>query len=341
MAAAGARARKANTKQPEPILKVRNLKMYFPVTQGIVIQRTIGLIKAVDDISFDIFPGETLGLVGESGCGKTTTGRCILQLTRATEGKIHFEGRNLNELNAAELRSTRRDIQVIFQDPYSSLNPRMSIGEIIGEGPRVHKVLPDNAAVERRTKELLSLAGLPTNVMTRFPHELSGGQRQRVGIARALSMSPKFIVCDEAVSALDVSIQAQIINLLEELQQEFGLTYLFIAHDLSVVRHISNRVAVMYLGKIAEVASSEDLYKKPLHPYTSALLSAVPIPDPVVEEKREHIILEGEVPSPLNPPPGCVFHPRCPKATDVCRTELPVFEQKRPNHWAACHHPEG
>lgn len=341
MAAAGARTSKKTAKGAEVLVRVQNLKMYFPVTQGIVIQRTIGLIKAVDDISFDIMKGETLGLVGESGCGKTTTGRCILQLTKATEGTILFEGQDLNDLNAEQLRSARRDIQVIFQDPYSSLNPRMCIGEIIGEAPRVHKITPDNAANEKRSKELLSLVGLSTNVITRYPHELSGGQRQRVGIARALSMNPKFIVCDEAVSALDVSIQAQIINLLEDLQKEFGLTYLFIAHDLSVVRHISDRVAVMYLGKIAEVATSEDLYKGPLHPYTKALLSAVPIPDPVVEEKREHIILEGEVPSPLNPPPGCVFHPRCPKATDVCRTEIPVFEQKRPNHWAACHHPEG
>lgn len=340
MAAAGAGAKKAKPKKQEPLLQVKNLKMYFPVTQGIVVQRTIGLIKAVDDITFDIFPGETLGLVGESGCGKTTTGRCILQLTKATEGQIIFEGQDLNDLNAEQLRNVRKHIQVIFQDPYSSLNPRMNIGEIIGEAPRVHKMQPDKESNEKRTKELLTLVGLPTNVFTRFPHELSGGQRQRVGIARALSMNPKFIVCDEAVSALDVSIQAQIINLLEELQQEFGLTYLFIAHDLSVVRHISNRVVVMYLGKIAEIATSEDLYKKPLHPYTTALLSAVPIPDPEVEEKREHIILEGEVPSPLNPPSGCVFHPRCPKTTDVCRTELPVFEQKMPNHWVACHHPE-
>ncbi len=262
-----------------------------------------------------------------------------MQLTKATSGKIIYDGQDMNDLSPEALRDVRKEVQVIFQDPYSSLNPRMSIGEIIGEGPRVHNVLPDKGSVDKRTKELLSLAGLPTNLITRYPHELSGGQRQRVGIARALSMNPRFIVCDEAVSALDVSIQAQIINLLEELQQEFGLTYLFIAHDLSVVRHLSNRVAVMYLGKIAELASSQDLYKEPLHPYTTALLSAVPIPDPEVEEKREHIILEGEVPSPLNPPSGCVFHPRCPKVTDICRKEIPVFEKKRPNHWAACHHP--
>ncbi|MCH7477671.1 MAG: ATP-binding cassette domain-containing protein [SAR324 cluster bacterium] len=324
----------------EVILEVNNLKMYFPVTEGIIFQRVVGQIKAVDDISFSVRRGETLGLVGESGCGKTTTGRCILQLTRPTSGTIRFEGTNLIELKPKDLRQMRKKFQVIFQDPYSSLNPRMSIGEIIGEGPRVHKITPGRAITEKRVKELLSLVGLSTNLITRYPHELSGGQRQRVGIARALSMNPSFIVCDEAVSALDVSIQAQIINLLEELQEEFGLTYLFIAHDLSVVRHISHRVAVMYLGKIAEIATAESLYKEPLHPYTQALLSAVPIPDPTVEAEREHIILQGEVPSPLNPPSGCVFHTRCPKATDICREALPVFEEKRPSHWAACHHVE-
>ena len=324
----------------EVILEVKNLKMYFPVTEGIIFQRVAGLIKAVDDISFSVRRGETMGLVGESGCGKTTTGRCILQLTRPTSGTINFEGANLMELNPGDLREMRKKLQVIFQDPYSSLNPRMSIGEIIGEGPRVHKITPGRAITEKRVKELLTLSGLSTNLITRYPHELSGGQRQRVGIARALSMNPSFIVCDEAVSALDVSIQAQIINLLEELQEEFGLTYLFIAHDLSVVRHISNRVAVMYLGKIAEIANSELLYKEPLHPYTQALLSAVPIPDPTVEGERDHIILQGEVPSPLNPPSGCVFHTRCPNATDICREAVPVFEEKRKDHWAACHHVE-
>ncbi|MCZ6841367.1 MAG: ATP-binding cassette domain-containing protein [SAR324 cluster bacterium] len=338
MPAAAKAAKRDGKGQDDILLSVQDLKMYFPVTQGIVVQKTIGLIKAVDNISFDIKKGETLGLVGESGCGKTTTGRCILQLNKSTSGSIYYEGRDLNTLGTAAMRDVRKEIQVIFQDPYSSLNPRMSIGEIIGEGPMVHKIFPDKGSVETRTKQLLSLAGLPTNIFSRYPHELSGGQRQRVGIARALSMNPRFIVCDEAVSALDVSIQAQIINLLEELQQEFGLTYLFIAHDLSVVRHISNRVVVMYLGKIAEVATSQDLYKEPLHPYTIALLSAVPIPDPMIEEKREHIILEGEVPSPLNPPSGCVFHTRCPKVTDICRAEIPVFELKRPNHWVACHH---
>lgn len=325
--------------QTDRLLEVKNLKMYFPVTEGIIFQKTVGEIKAVDDISFFMRKGETLGLVGESGCGKTTTGRCILQLTKPTSGRILFEGDDITKFSSAQLRAVRRKIQVIFQDPYSSLNPRMSIGDIIGEGPSVHKITKSKAATLDRVKELLSLAGLPTNIHTRYPHELSGGQRQRVGIARALSMNPLFIVCDEAVSALDVSIQAQIINLLEELQEKFDLSYLFIAHDLSVVRHISNRVAVMYLGHIVELSDSLKLYEAPMHPYTQALLSAVPIPDPVVERKREPIILKGEVPSPLNPPAGCVFHPRCPAATDLCRNEIPVYEEKRPDHWVACHHP--
>jgi oligopeptide transport system ATP-binding protein len=298
----------------------------------------VGEVKAVDDISFTIRRGETLGLVGESGCGKTTTGRCILQLNHPTSGSIVFEGQDITRYDQERMREVRRKIQVIFQDPYSSLNPRMSIGQIIGEGPSVHKITTSPAATESRVKDLLTLAGLSTNLYGRYPHELSGGQRQRVGVARALSMNPTFIVCDEAVSALDVSIQAQIINLLEDLQDQFGLTYLFIAHDLSVVRHISDRVAVMYLGHLAELADSVTVYKEPLHPYTQALLSAVPIPDPVLERQREHLILKGEVPSPLRPPTGCVFHPRCPIATDQCKLELPRFEEKRPGHWVACHH---
>jgi oligopeptide transport system ATP-binding protein len=322
----------------QALVEVRNLKMYFPVTQGILFQRVIGQVKAVDDVTFSIRKGETLGLVGESGCGKTTTGRCILQLTRPTSGQIIFDGDDITRFDQVGLRDVRKQIQVIFQDPYSSLNPRMTIGQIIGEGPTVHQITKSRAETQDRVMELLALAGLPANLHSRYPHELSGGQRQRVGIARALSMNPSFIVCDEAVSALDVSIQAQIINLLEDLQDRFGLTYLFIAHDLSVVRHISDRVAVMYLGHIAELTESRRLYQEPLHPYTQALLSAVPIPDPVIEAQREHIILHGEVPSPLNPPSGCVFHPRCPLADDQCKLEAPKFEEKRPGHWVACHH---
>lgn len=327
--------------QNDKILDVQNLKMYFPITKGIVFQKIVGEVKAVDDISFSMKRGETLGLVGESGCGKTTTGRCILQLTRPTSGQIIFEGDDITKFKSARLVNVRKKIQVIFQDPYSSLNPRMTIGQIIGEGPTVHKITANKKVTLDRVKELLSLAGLPTNVHSRYPHELSGGQRQRVGIARALSMNPDFIVCDEAVSALDVSIQAQIINLLEDLQDRFNLTYLFIAHDLSVVRHLSDRVAVMYLGHIMELADYKSLYEDTLHPYTEALLSAVPIPDPVVESKRNPIILSGEVPSPLNPPSGCVFHPRCPAATEICEIEIPVYEEKKTNHWIACHHPIG
>jgi oligopeptide transport system ATP-binding protein len=321
-----------------PLLEVEHLKMHFPVTQGVLIHTAVGVVKAVDDVSFNVHAGETLGLVGESGCGKTTTGRCILQLSKPTAGAIRYEGENLVTAAAGALRKARRKIQVIFQDPYSSLNPRMTIGEIIGEAPMVHGITKSRAENQERVAELLGLAGLSPALHSRYPHELSGGQRQRVGIARALSMNPSFIVCDEAVSALDVSIQAQIINLLEELQDRLGLAYLFIAHDLSVVRHISDRVAVMYLGKVVELAASDRLYTEPLHPYTRALLSAVPIPDPVVEATREHVLLKGEVPSPLNPPSGCVFHPRCPLATDECRERVPVYEEKRPGHWVACHH---
>ena len=318
------------------LLEVRNLKKYFPVTSGIIFQRVVGLIKAVDDISFSIRRGETLGLVGESGCGKTTTGRCILHLETPTSGEILFEGRELSKVTKSELRDMRRRIQVIFQDPYSSLNPRMTIGQIIGEPLVVHRIVNSKQEGKEQVVELLSVVGLFPSIADRFPHELSGGQRQRVGIARALSLRPSFIVCDEPVSALDVSIQAQIINLLEELQEQFGLTYLFVAHDLSVVRHISDRVAVMYLGKIMEIADSHELYENPIHPYTKALLSAVPIPDPIVEAQRDHTILQGEVPSPLNPPSGCVFHPRCSIAIDECREEVPMLRYPRPNHSVAC-----
>jgi oligopeptide transport system ATP-binding protein len=277
-----------------------------------------------------------LGLVGESGCGKTTTGRCILQLEHATSGEILFDGKNLIDLDRKSMMALRRKIQVIFQDPYSSLNPRMKIGDIIAEPMMVHGTEPDRAARDARVKELLQVCGLDPRFADRYPHEMSGGQRQRVGIARALSVRPEFIICDEAISALDVSIQAQIINLLEDLRDEFDLTYLFIAHDLSVVRHLCHRVAVMYLGKIVELAECDELYNNPLHPYTQALLAAVPVPDPDVERKREHQIVKGEVPSSMNPPSGCVFHPRCRLAVDRCSKEIPEFRELRPGHWVAC-----
>jgi oligopeptide/dipeptide ABC transporter ATP-binding protein len=320
----------------ETLVEVKNLKMYFPVIEGIVFQKAIAHVKAVDDVSFEIKKGETLGLVGESGCGKTTTGRCILQLERPTAGEVVFEGVNLNGLNEKALSPVRQKIQVIFQDPYSSLNPRMKIGDIIGEPMRVHGIYPDAGQCHKRVAELLSICGLDPAFADRYPHEMSGGQRQRVGIARALSLNPEFIICDEAVSALDVSIQAQVINLLEDLREEFGLTYLFIAHDLSVVHHLCNRVAVMYLGKLVELADSDELFDNPLHPYTNALLSAVPVPDPTTEKEREHRVLQGEVPSPMNPPSGCVFHPRCPLAVDDCRKEIPALKELRPGHWVAC-----
>ena len=319
-----------------PLLEVSGLKKYFPVTEGIVIQRTVAEVKAVDGVSFDIRKGETLGLVGESGCGKTTTGRCILQLDRPTEGAIVFDGVNLVELDQRALSPFRQKIQVIFQDPYSSLNPRMKIGDIIGEPMMVHGIEPDAGNRRERVSELLSVVGLDPRYADRYPHEMSGGQRQRVGIARALSLNPQFIICDEAVSALDVSIQAQVINLLEDLRDEFQLTYLFIAHDLSVVRHLCHRVAVMYLGKIVELADCDELYDHPLHPYTRLLLSAVPVPDPEVESKREHRVVKGEVPSPINPPSGCVFHPRCPLAVESCSKAVPELRELRPGHWVAC-----
>jgi oligopeptide transport system ATP-binding protein len=317
------------------ILEVRDLVKHFPVGGGLF-GGAAGIIKAVDGVSFAIRRGETLGLVGESGCGKTTTGRCILQLEQRTSGQIIFEGRDVTTLPAAELRQVRRRMQVIFQDPYSSLNPRMTIGQIIAEPLGVHRLVSDRRARESRVKSLLDHAGLLPKMATRYPHELSGGQRQRVGIARALAMEPALIICDEPVSALDVSIQAQIINLLEDLQAEFGLTYLFVAHDLSVVRHISDRVAVMYLGRIVEITDRKSLYEDPQHPYTRALFSAVPIPDPAVEAQRAHVVLGGEVPSPLSPPSGCVFHPRCPIAIEECRRAIPELREIKPEHRAAC-----
>ncbi|MFQ5860994.1 MAG: ABC transporter ATP-binding protein [Dehalococcoidia bacterium] len=318
------------------LLEVHNLKMHFPITAGIIFQRTVGLIKAVDDITFFIRRGETLGLVGESGCGKTTTGRCILQLYRPTSGSIFFEGQDLIALKSSAMRTMRRKMQVIFQDPYSSLNPRMTAGSIIGEPLIIHKLTKGKQEYRDRVAELLTIVGLNPYMADRYPHEFSGGQRQRIGVARALAVEPSFIVCDEPVSALDVSIQAQIINLLEELQTQFNLTYLFIAHDLSVVRHISDRVAVMYLGKIMEIADRNVLYENPLHPYTKALLSAVPIPDPMLEATRERIILTGDVPSPLNPPSGCVFHTRCPIAIEDCKQIIPELREVEPDHWVAC-----
>ncbi|MFQ5684293.1 MAG: ABC transporter ATP-binding protein [Candidatus Binatia bacterium] len=326
---------KLETRNPA-ILEVRGLKKHFPVYSGLITQRVRGWVKAVDDVSFSIQRGETLGLVGESGCGKTTTGRCILQLDRPTEGSILFEGQDLAKMSDNQLRPLRRRMQIVFQDPYSSLNPRMTIGQIIGEPIRVHRMVQNGSECRDRVAELLTVAGLNEFMADRYPHELSGGQRQRVGIARALALEPKFIVCDEPISALDVSIQAQIINLLEELQERFALTYLFIAHDLSVVRHISSRIVVMYLGKVVEIADRQELYDSPQHPYTKALLSAVPIPDPLVEIKRERTVLRGEVSSALNPPSGCVFHPRCPIAIEDCGKAVPELREITPQHWVAC-----
>ncbi len=317
------------------LVKVRNLKMHFPITQGIIIQRKVGAIRAVDGVTFDIRRGETLGLVGESGCGKSTTGRAILQLYRPTAGEVFFEDVNLTKIKGERLRRMRRRMQMIFQDPYASLNPRMTVGNIIGEPLVVHNIAKGKERQER-VQELLRTVGLNPYFVNRYPHEFSGGQRQRIGIARALAVQPEFIICDEPISALDVSIQAQIINLLEDLQEEYNLTYLFIAHDLSVVRHISDRVAVMYLGKIVELTNRKELYDNPLHPYTQALLSAVPIPDPVVEEKRKRIILEGDVPSPASPPVGCNFNTRCPRVMDICYEQEPDFVQVGEDHYAAC-----
>ena len=322
---------------PEPLVQVRHLKKHFPITRGIVIQRTIGAVHAVDDISFDIQRGETLGLVGESGCGKTTAGRTILGLYKSTAGNVNIDGHDICTANGHEWMTIRRKASIIFQDPYASLNPRWSVSAIVSEPIRVHDLLKTAEERDKRAQELLELVGLNARHLNRFPHEFSGGQRQRIGIARALACNPKFIVCDEPISALDVSIQAQVVNLLEDLQERFELTYLFIAHDLSMVRHICDRVAVMYLGVIVEMAPRDDLYEKPLHPYTQALLSSVPVPDPKKERKRRHIILTGDVPSPINPPDGCRFHTRCPIATSRCSEIVPEWREMNPRHWIACH----
>src|ERR1700759_1524416 len=320
----------------KPLLEVRGLQMHFPVTEGIVINRKVGEVKAVDGIDFTMRRGETMGLVGESGCGKTTTGRCILRLQKPTAGAILYDGVDIAKLERRDLVALRRRIQVIFQDPYSSLNPRMKVGEIIAEPIMVHGLERNATRRTGRVRELLSVCGLDPKFADRYPHEMSGGQRQRVGIARALALEPEFIVCDEAVSALDVSIQAQVINLLEDLRERLGLTYLFIAHDLSVVRHLCQRVAVMYLGRIVEMADSDALFDAPLHPYTRALLAAVPVPDPTVEQGRDFQPVKGEVPSPMNPPSGCVFHPRCPVAVPRCAQQRPEPREIRPGHFVAC-----
>ncbi|MGB3701990.1 MAG: ABC transporter ATP-binding protein [Anaerolineales bacterium] len=318
------------------LVKVEQLKKHFPITQGILIQKQVGAVKAVDGITFDIYRGETLGLVGESGCGKTTAGRTLLQLYRPTAGQVNFDGIELSSIKGESLRKLRQRMQMIFQDPYASLNPRWTISRIVSEPMRVHNLSPGKARLER-VKDLLELVQLNTLFLNRYPHEFSGGQRQRIGIARALASDPEFIVCDEPISALDVSIQAQVVNLLEDLQQKFGLTYLFIAHDLSMVRHICNRVAVMYLGVIVELTSRNELYDNPLHPYTQALLSAVPIPDPRETRARQRIILPGDPPSPIDPPKGCRFHPRCPIVMEICRQEEPTWREVGPGHWVACH----
>ena len=323
------------TKTTENLIEVNNLEMYFPVTSGIIMQKKIAEIKAVDNVSFNIKKGETLGLVGESGCGKTTTGRCILRLNEPTGGAVTYDGNDVLSLDNKSMRNMRRQMQIIFQDPYGSLNPRMTCGDIVGEPLKIHKLYSGRSEYKEKVSNLLETVGLHPYMAERYPHEFSGGQRQRIGIARALAVNPSFIVCDEPVSALDVSIQAQVINLLEDLQEQFGLTYLFIAHDLSVVKHISDRIAVMYLGHIVEIAEREELYNNPVHPYTKALLSAIPIPDPVIEATRNRVVLEGDVPSPLNPPVGCVFKTRCPEPAQSCidSTEPMELKEVSPGHF--------
>ena len=319
------------------LVRVEHLTKHFPIMRGFIFQKQVGAVQAVDNISFNIYEGETLGLVGESGCGKSTTGRSIIQLLRPTSGKVFFRDVDLTEAKGETLRQMRRGMQFIFQDPYASLNPRATVADIVGEPLEIYGIEPTKKSRDKHVQELLRVVGLNPYFINRYPHEFSGGQRQRIGIARALALQPEFIVCDEPISALDVSIQAQVVNLLEELQGHFGLTYLFIAHDLSMVRHISDRTAVMYRGKVVELAFRESLYNSPLHPYTQALLSAVPIPDPLVERKRQRIILKGDVPSPVNPPKGCRFHTRCPLAQSICSEVEPEWREASPDHWVACH----
>jgi oligopeptide/dipeptide ABC transporter ATP-binding protein len=333
--------------EPGALLAVSELRKYFPIKHGIVLQRQVGAVKAVDGVSFSVNPGQTLGLVGESGCGKSTTGRVVTKLLEPTSGSIKFEGEEISGFSRRQMRSMRTDVQMIFQDPYSSLNPRHTIGTIVGAPFRIQKAKTENG-IKAAVQDIMARVGLNPEHYNRYPHEFSGGQRQRIGIARAVALRPKLIVCDEPVSALDVSIQAQVVNLLEDLQSEFNLAYIFVAHDLSVVRHISDRVAVMYLGKLMELADRDVLYSAPLHPYTHALMSAVPVPDPGKESRRQRILLTGDLPSPINPPSGCVFHTRCPKYREVlgdsdkerCRTDVPLLEMKQPGHFAACHFPE-
>jgi oligopeptide transport system ATP-binding protein len=323
--------------QDQPLVKVEELKLHFPVTKGIIIQRQVGAVRAVDGISFSIAKGDTLGLVGESGCGKTTAGRAILGLYQITSGKVSIKGQDIQSANKNQMLNVRRKAQMIFQDPFASLNPRWTVNSIVGEPIRVHKLLPNEKERVEKIKELLDLVGLSTRHLNRFPHEFSGGQRQRIGIARALASEPEFIVCDEPISALDVSIQAQVVNLLEDLQEKLQLTYLFIAHDLCMVRHICDRVAVMYLGVLVEMGDRDELYEDPLHPYTKALLSAAPIPDPKKDRARKRVVLSGDVPSPLNPPSGCRFHPRCPIAQAVCSEAVPEWREVSPGRFVACH----
>ena len=325
---------------PEPILSVSDLTKYFPVRTGILFKRTVGQVKAVDGVSFDLLPGETLGVVGESGCGKSTLAQVLMRLEEPTGGTAKFEGRDIFSMRGTELRKLRREIQIVLQDPYTSLNPRMTVGDIVGEPFEIHSEVAPKGSRAKKVQELLDVVGLNPEHLNRYPHQFSGGQRQRIGIARALALRPKVIICDEPVSALDVSIQAQVMNLLGDLQGEFGLSYVFIAHDLSVVRHLSNRVAVMYLGKIVEIGTDEEIYERPSHPYTQALLSAVPVADPAVRGQRQVIRLTGDVPSPLDPPSGCRFRTRCWKAQDVCATDVPLLEPRTDGHLSACHFAE-